>query len=688
MIDRRYPLEDVVEATRYVETGAEDRQRRADRWGQLAKMGSCRALTVARTSRAVLRPDGVGAQHPDTASRVPEHRDGRRGGPRSRPIAALVWVNVHASSYDSFWETTLSIDLGRLRHLARPARLGQQRPDDVLLLRRRARGAARVRPRRAAGTSAVRAPGPRGDRRHGGGRRDLPGVQRHGRSSAIGMGGRDVDRYRVRARLLALVGPRFPDRLRAFMLTVVVVDDIVALIVIATVYTESLDVVPLLIAIALFAVMLVARRLPLRPGPHLRGARRGDLGRAAGVRRRAGRGRARDGAAGLRLPAPRSSLERVTERFREFREQPTAALAQRARAELRSATSVNERLQQAFHPWTSYVIVPVFALGERRDPDRPRLARARVHVADHARRPGRLRRRQAGRHPRRLVAPDEAQPRPASARPSAGRPSREAGRSRASASPWRCSSRRSPSTGRSSRRRSSGSSARGWRRGAHVAPLPRDGAAPVADGVRGLLGTAESLVDLYIDVDPERDHIRGPVDAPVTVVEYGDFECPFCGRAEPVVRELLSEFGDVRYVWRHLPLSDVHANAQTAAEARRPPPTRGRSGRCTTSCSRTRTRSRRATSSPLRRGAGARRRALRRPTWCRTRARARRRRRRQRRPERRLRHADVLRQRTPPPRRLRHRHALERGARRGRAGARVDAELNDGGRPRGGRPLR
>jgi protein-disulfide isomerase len=53
----------------------------------------------------------------------------------------------------------------------------------------------------------------------------------------------------------------------------------------------------------------------------------------------------------------------------------------------------------------------------------------------------------------------------------------------------------------------------------------------------------------------------------VTVVEYGDFECPFCGRAEPVVRELLSEFGDVRYVWRHLPLSDVHANAQFAAEA-------------------------------------------------------------------------------------------------------------------------
>ena len=84
---------------------------------------------------------------------------------------------------------------------------------------------------------------------------------------------------------------------------------------------------------------------------------------------------------------------------------------------------------------------------------------------------------------------------------------------------------------------------------------------------RALLGTAEPLVDLYIDVDPGRDHIRGPRDAPVTVVEYGDFECPFCGRAEPVLRELLREFGDVRYVWRHLPLNDVHPNTQLAAEA-------------------------------------------------------------------------------------------------------------------------
>ena len=50
-------------------------------------------------------------------------------------------------------------------------------------------------------------------------------------------------------------------------------------------------------------------------------------------------------------------------------------------------------------------------------------------------------------------------------------------------------------------------------------------------------------------------------------MEYADFECPYCGQAEPVVRELLAGFGDLRYVWRHLPLRDVHPNAQLAAEA-------------------------------------------------------------------------------------------------------------------------
>jgi NhaA family Na+:H+ antiporter len=69
-------------------------------------------------------------------------------------------------------------------------------------------------------------------------------------------------------------------------------------------------------------------------------------------------------------------------------------------------------------------------------------------------------------------------------------------------------------------------------------------------------------------VDPARDHIRGPVDAPLTLVEYGDFECPFCGRATGVIEDLRARFGDrLRYVFRHTPLSDVHPHAMLAAEA-------------------------------------------------------------------------------------------------------------------------
>ena len=90
---------------------------------------------------------------------------------------------------------------------------------------------------------------------------------------------------------------------------------------------------------------------------------------------------------------------------------------------------------------------------------------------------------------------------------------------------------------------------------------------PVRARLRALLGTAEVITDLVVPVDPDRDHIRGPEESHVTVVEYGDFECPYCGMAEPAVRELLRDFGEIRYVWRHLPLNDVHPNAQLAAEA-------------------------------------------------------------------------------------------------------------------------
>ncbi len=64
------------------------------------------------------------------------------------------------------------------------------------------------------------------------------------------------------------------------------------------------------------------------------------------------------------------------------------------------------------------------------------------------------------------------------------------------------------------------------------------------------------------------DHALGPETAPVTLLEYGDFECPFCARAYPVVKELRRHFGDdLRFVFRHTPRSNTHPHAEHAAEA-------------------------------------------------------------------------------------------------------------------------
>ncbi len=90
---------------------------------------------------------------------------------------------------------------------------------------------------------------------------------------------------------------------------------------------------------------------------------------------------------------------------------------------------------------------------------------------------------------------------------------------------------------------------------------------PARVRTRAVFGRLPPLTDLVEPVDSERDHVRGLAEAPVTLVEYGDLECPYCGLAEPGVRELLAGSADVRYVWRHLPLRDVHPHAQLAAEA-------------------------------------------------------------------------------------------------------------------------
>ena len=481
-------------------------------------------------------------------------------------VAALVWVNVDASSYDSLWTTKLSIEIADagisldLRHWVNSGLmtffffvvgLEARREIDLGELRERRRFALPL----LAGIGGMAA---------------AVGIYlafNAGRSSAHGWGIAMSTDTAFALGLLALVGPRFPDRLRAFILTVVVVDDIVALLVIATVYTESLRFAPLLVAFGFFAAVLAVRSVPVRGGlvyfVLAAGAWVGLL--KSGVE---------PIVVGLVMgllvyayPAPRSTLERATERFREFREQPTAGLARAAGAELRSATSPNERLQQLFHPWTSYVIVPLFALANAG------IALDGAFLAQAFSSPitlGILLGYVVGKPVGILGCSWLA------ARLSGGRLRPPVG--------WVAVAGGGTIAGI------------GFTVSLLVATLAFDGrrldeakvgilSAALAAALitwllfratallprrlrlRALLGTAEPLADLYIDVDPERDHIRGPLEAPVTLVEYGDFECPYCGQAEPVVRELLRDFGDVRYVWRHLPLSDVHPHARLAAEA-------------------------------------------------------------------------------------------------------------------------
>jgi len=69
-------------------------------------------------------------------------------------------------------------------------------------------------------------------------------------------------------------------------------------------------------------------------------------------------------------------------------------------------------------------------------------------------------------------------------------------------------------------------------------------------------------------VSDERDHIQGPPGAPVTLVEYGDYECPYCGAAYPIIKEIQARLGDrLRFVFRNFPITTSHPHSQQAAEA-------------------------------------------------------------------------------------------------------------------------
>jgi protein-disulfide isomerase len=348
-----------------------------------------------------------------------------------------------------------------------------------------------------------------------------------------------------------------------------VVDDLGALVVIATVYTHHVSLPALGAAIALFGVLLALRLVPALP----RRQAAVFVGVALWVAMfKSGIDPVIAGlAVGLvtsAYPPAREDLEQATALTRSFREQPTPELARSAQLSVASAISLNERLQYSLHPWTGYVIVPLFAL-----------ANAGIHVTgslleDALTSPitiGIVIAYVLGK-PLGIVGATwiASRPRLHGPRPPISWPLLFGGGAVAGIgftvslliSELAFSGRRLDEAKLGVLSSAILAPLVAWLVFTIVKRLP--------SGVRArqISGTAEDIIDLSEDVDPQRDHIRGPADAPVTLLEYGDFECPYCGQAEPVMRELLASFGDdVRYVWRHLPLNDVHGSAQLAAEA-------------------------------------------------------------------------------------------------------------------------
>jgi Na+/H+ antiporter NhaA len=373
---------------------------------------------------------------------------------------------------------------------------------------------------------------------------------------------------------LALVAPTGSTRLRVFLLTLAVFDDLAALVIIVIVYTGSIDMMALLIAVGLFAVLGLLRFLPSMRGPlavvvgtaiwvamYESGIDPVIAGLAIGLVTSA-------------YPPSRQELERATDLTREFREQPNAGLASSARRSLAEAISPNERIQYALHPWTSYVIVPLFAL-----------ANAGIHItggllSDAVSSPitiGIVLGYVVGKPLGIFLVPWLATRAPVRKMIGGGKLTITwpglAGTGAAAGVGFTVSFLIASLafTGTTLDEAKIGVLA-----ACVISPLV---ALAVFRGSRALIPqskrleqlrrTADSIIDLSDDVEPDRDHIRGDPDGVVTLVEYADFECPYCGRAEPTIRKLLDMHhgGGLRYVFRHLPLQDVHPHAQLAAEA-------------------------------------------------------------------------------------------------------------------------
>ncbi|MEU8734196.1 Na+/H+ antiporter NhaA [Streptomyces tendae] len=367
--------------------------------------------------------------------------------------------------------------------------------------------------------------------------------------------------------VLAVFGSRLPASLRAFLLSVSVVDDLVALLVIAVFYSAEIRLPALVVAVCTLLAIALLRLAGVRRALycavlsvvvwvalHEAGVDPVVAGLAVGALVAA-------------YPAPRGDLEQASRLFRLFREQPTPELHRSAVQGLDAAISPNERLEQRFLAWVSFGIVPLFALANAG------IELSGSALADAFASPitlgivfgcvvGKVIGTVGSMAAARLLSGGRL-------RPNVGWGSVTVGGAIAGSAFTVSLLIASLAFDGEELEEARigilvtllGAFLTSWAVTAVIGLLPDRRRA------RALLGDVDPLTDLAVPVDRRHDRIRGPESAVVTVVEYGDFECPYCGQAEPVVRDLLGQESDVRYVWRHLPLRDVHPRAQLAAEA-------------------------------------------------------------------------------------------------------------------------
>lgn len=361
--------------------------------------------------------------------------------------------------------------------------------------------------------------------------------------------------------VMALVGPAVSTQLRIFLLTLTVIDDIVAVSVIGVVYSDDLHLGPLAVAAACLVVLVALDRYGVwQAAPYVAVVvvlwvatlESGLHASIAGM------------VSGLLVPAldpRRADVEEAATRFRAFRQSPMPDVQRAARRTLTRAISVNERMQEALHRPTSHVVVPVFALANAGvDLRGGVLADSLVSSVTWGIVVGLVLGKTVG------IAVGAW----SSVRLGWGRLPQGVGTGHTLAGGALSGIGFTVSLLIVSLAFESEALQEQARVGVLLSAVLASllGWAMFAFAAR-VLGEGDAALPrtLSLPVDPAEDHVLGDVDAPLTLVEYLDYECPFCARVSGVGDELRAHFGDrLRYVVRHFPLT-VHPHAELAAYA-------------------------------------------------------------------------------------------------------------------------